>query len=42
MLEQAEGLLSYIDDIYLVAWIRARISLAANIPWARKMGVISW
>lgn len=39
---QAEGLLSYMDDVYLVAWIRASISLAANIPGARKMGVISW
>lgn len=32
MLGQAEDLLSPIDDVYLVAWIRARISLAASTP----------
>lgn len=34
MLGQAEGLLASIDEVCLVAWIRARISLAHNTPCA--------
>lgn len=42
MLGQAKGLFQYIDDVCLMALIRARISLAVATSCGRRIWIISW